>query len=61
MASENHQPGAASSKPSVRARRISDEEWDTHREKLVKLYIEEEASQKEMIDVMANEHNFVIT
>jgi Clr5 domain len=60
MASAYHQPDAASAKPS-RAPRFSDEEWSTHREKLVKLYIEEETSQKEIIDIMTREHNFVIT
>jgi 3-oxoacyl-ACP reductase-like protein len=60
MASEYHQPDAASAKPS-RARRISDEEWSTHREKLVKLYLGEENSQKEIIEIMTKEHNFVIT
>ena len=61
MASEYHQPDAASAKPSVRARKISDEEWETHHEKIEKLYIEERASQKEIINIMTNEHNFVIT
>lgn len=61
MASEHHQPDTTLPMPSNRARRIPDEEWDTYREKLVKLYVEEEVSQKDIIDIMANEHNFIIT
>lgn len=61
MASEYQRPGAVPPIPSTRARRIPGEEWNTHRDKLVKLYIEEEASQKEIIDIMTKEHNFIIT
>ncbi|ERF68340.1 hypothetical protein EPUS_02796 [Endocarpon pusillum Z07020] len=61
MASEYQRPGAIPPIPSTRARRIPDEEWNTHRDKLVKLYIEEEASQKDIIDIMTKEHNFIIT
>ena len=61
MASEYTQPGVVPSMLSSRARRIPEEEWENYREKLVKLYIEEEASQKDIIDLMAEQHNFVIT
>lgn len=44
-----------------RARRIPDQEWEIRREKLVKLYVEEDVSRKEIIDIMAKEHDFVIT
>lgn len=44
-----------------RARRIPDKEWDEYREKLVKLYVEEDISRKDIIDTMTKEHSFVIT
>lgn len=61
MASENTPSGTVPPMLSSRARRIPGEEWENYREKLVKLYIEEEASQKDIIDTMAKQHNFVIT
>jgi hypothetical protein len=44
-----------------RARRIPDAEWDQWRTELVRLYLEECASRKEIIEIMARDHNFVIT
>ena len=46
---------------SYRAPRISDEEWDCWREKIVYLYIEENMSRKELVETMTNEHGFSIT
>ncbi|MCJ1405080.1 hypothetical protein MMC11_008306, partial [Xylographa trunciseda] len=46
---------------SYRAPRISDEEWDRWREKIVHLYIVENKSRKEVVEAMANEHGFSIT
>lgn len=43
-----------------RARRIPDQEWNTWREKLIRLYVKDDFSRKEIIKVMAEEHNFVI-
>ena len=44
-----------------RARRIPDAEWEVWRQELVRLYVEEDVSQKDIIHIMANEHNFAIT
>ena len=46
---------------SQRARRIPDAEWEVWRQELVRLYVEENASRREIIHIMANEHGFVIT
>ena len=60
MASESRQP-AESSKQLLRAKRIPDAAWEVWRGRLVELYLEKEASQKEIVDTMAQEHNFTIT
>lgn len=44
-----------------RARRIPDAEWEIWHQKLVHLYVEEDISRKDIIQIMADEHNFVIT
>lgn len=43
-----------------RARRILDQERDACREKLVRLYVKDSLSRDEIIEVMAEEHGFVI-
>ena len=44
-----------------RARRIPDAEWEVWRQELIRLYVEENASRRDIIHIMANEHDFVIT
>ena len=44
-----------------RARRIPDAEWEVWHQKLVRLYVEDDISRKDIIQIMADEHNFVIT
>ena len=44
-----------------RARRIPDAEWEVWRQELVRLYVEEDVTRREVIRIMANEHEFVIT
>ena len=46
---------------SQRARRIPDAEWEVWRQELIRLYVEENASRREIIRIMADEHEFVIT
>ena len=46
---------------SQRARRIPDAEWEVWRKELVRLYVEEDVTRREIIRIMANEHEFVIT
>ena len=60
MASQTGRPTVHASLQAQRARRIPDQEWETWREKLVRLYVEEGVSRKEIIDVMAKNHDFVI-
>ena len=60
MASENHQL-AAKSRQLLRAKCIPDADWETHREKLIELYLEHDTSRKDIVDMMAQRHNFVIT
>ena len=60
MASESRQP-PDSSKQLLRAKRIPDTAWEVWRGRLVELYLEMEASQKEIVDTMAQEHSFIIT
>lgn len=45
----------------LRAKRISDVEWEAHRERLVELYLNQYASRNEIVDIMAQNHNFIIT
>ena len=61
MASQSSRP--VESVPSIpqRARRIPDEEWETWKEKLVKLFIEDDEPRKAIIAIMAQEHQFIIT
>ena len=61
MASLNSHSAADSPLPAHRARRIPDQEWDVWRDKLVKLYIEDGMTLKDIIDTMENEHSFPIT
>ena len=60
MTSENCRL-AHKSKPLLRAKRIPDAEWDEKRARLVELYTEKDASRKEIIETMAQEHSFEIT
>ena len=52
---------AHKSKQILRAKRISDAEWAKKRNKLIELYVEKDASRKEIIETMAQEHSFIIT
>ena len=52
---------AHKSKQLLRAKRIPDAEWDEKRARLVELYMEKDASRKEIIETMAQEHGFEIT
>ena len=52
---------AHTSKQLFRAKRIPDAEWDEKRARLVELYMEKDASRKEVIETMAQEHSFIIT
>jgi len=61
MASQTGRLTVDASSQAQRARRIPDQEWEIWREKLVKLYVEEDVSRKEIIDIMAKKHDFVIT
>ncbi len=61
MASQPGRLTVDASSQAQRARRIPDQEWEIWREKLVKLYVQEDVSRIEIIDIMAKEHNFVIT
>ena len=60
MTSEDSQL-AHKSKQLLRAKRIPDAEWDEKRPRLVELYMEKDASRKEIIEIMAQEHSFEIT
>lgn len=60
MASGNSQL-AAESRQLQRARCIPDADWETHRERLIDLYLENDTSRKEIVDIMAQRHNFVVT
>lgn len=46
---------------SQRARRIPDAEWEVWHQELIRLYVDEGLPRKDIIHMMANEHNFVIT
>ena len=46
---------------SRRARRIPDAEWEVRRQELIRLYVEENVSRREIIHIMAKEHEFVVT
>ena len=48
------------SRPLLRAQAIPDAEWETRRARLVELYLETNASRKEVVDTMARD-NFTIT
>ena len=52
---------AHKSKQLLRAKRIPDAECDEKRARLVELYTENDASRKEIIETMAQEHSFEIT
>ena len=60
MASENCQLAA---KPGqlLRAKCIPAADWETYRERLTKLYLENDTSRKDIVDIMAQSHNFFIT
>ena len=45
---------------SSRARRIRDDEWEPRKHILKKLYLEDDLSRQEIIEVMANQHAFHI-
>ena len=60
MASEHRQPTAKSSQL-LRAKCIPDADWETHRQMLIELYLESEYSRKDIVDIMAQRHKFVIT
>lgn len=51
---------AHGSRPLLRAKAIPDAEWEIRRERLVELYLEKDASRKEVIDMMAQD-NFTVT
>lgn len=61
MRSQNLKSSATTAVQLARARRISEVEWEKHRENLVKLYVEESTSRKDIIGAMAKEHSFLIT
>lgn len=44
-----------------RARRIPNEEWEIWKEKLVKLFVEDDVPRKEIVAKMAEQHQFIIT
>ena len=44
-----------------RAKCILDADWDTWRERLVTLYLKDEVSRKDIINITAKEHKFEIT
>ena len=44
-----------------RATRISEAEWNARHHKLERLYIDDDLSRQEIIDVMAIEDNFLVT
>ncbi len=44
-----------------RARRIPAERWEAQRETLTTLYLEDEASHREIVEIMARQHRFNIT
>lgn len=44
-----------------RGQRIPPERWQAHREILTKLYLENGASHKDIVQVMARDHQLVIT
>ena len=60
MASENCQL-TAKPRQLLRAKCIPDADWETHRERLIELYLESDISRKDIVDVMAQRHNFVMT
>ena len=45
----------------TRASRISEVEWNTRRSKLEKLYLDDNVSRQEVIEIMAREDNFFVT
>ena len=46
---------------SQRARRIPDAEWEVWPQELTRLYLEDNTSRREIIHIMAKEHEFVMT
>lgn len=44
-----------------RAPRRPEAEWERWRQELVRLFVEENVSRKEIIHIMANKHGFHIT
>ena len=40
---------------------IKDEEWETWRNVLVRLYLEDDAKLKDIVQIMAEEYKFVVT
>ncbi|KAL9103885.1 MAG: hypothetical protein Q9163_001122 [Psora crenata] len=61
MASTTVPPTPCASSHSKRARRVPDHEWDIWREKLEQLFLENNLSRKDIVDIMVNEHSFVVT
>lgn len=45
----------------LRGKRITDIEWESQRKRLVELYLDKDASRKEIISIMAQNHDFMIT
>ena len=60
MASANSQL-ANPSRQHLRPLRIPDSEWESQRERLLELYLEQDVSRDEIVHTMAREHNFHIT
>lgn len=43
-----------------RARRIRDEEWEVWRDQLIRLFLDDGLSRKDVVDAMAKYHHFLI-
>lgn len=61
MASQPSRLEASVSSMPQRARRIPNEEWEIWKEKLVKLFVEDDVPRKEIVAKMAEQHQFIIT
>ena len=49
------------SSPKIGGAQIQDEEWEKWRCVLIYLYLENGAKLKDIVRIMAEEHNFVVT
>ena len=58
--SKRKMPEAGRAARPARARVIPDHEWEEWRQTIVNLYMQEDRSQSEIVEVMAARHNFVI-